>query len=197
MYESILKHVNKHIKLSEKERNYFKSVLVSVQIAKRKKLVQPSTLVKHEYFVVKGCLIGYYLDDNGKKYIIQFAIENWWIGDFDAFYNGVPSKLYIEAIEDAELLAIQYDDLQQLFETVPKFERYFRILVTSGFISLQGRILSSLQNETKVRYLEFCKAYPNIEQRVANYHIANYLGVSAESLSRVRRKLVKNPDFLM
>lgn len=191
MYESILEHVNQHIKLSEKEQDYFKSVLISVQIAKRKKLVQPSTFVKHEYFVVKGCLIGYYLDDNGKKHIIQFAIENWWIGDFDAFYNGVPSKFYIEAIEDAELLAIQYDDLQGLFETVPKFERYFRILVTSGFISLQGRILSSLQNETKVRYLEFCKAYPNIEQRVANYHIANYLGVSAESLSRVRRKSVK------
>jgi len=88
-------------------------------------------------------------------------------------------------------LAIHYDDLQQLFENVPKFERYFRILITNGFISLQRRILSSLQNETKARYLEFCKAYPNIEQRVANYHIANYLGVSAEALSRVRRKLVK------
>jgi len=191
MYDTILKHVNQHITLTETEEAYFKSVLFPVQIKKRKKLVQPSTFVKHEYFVVKGCLIGYYLDDNGKKHIIQFAIENWWIGDFDAFYNGVPSKFYIESIEDSALLAIHYDDLQQLFKTVPKFERYFRILVTSGFISLQGRILSSLQNETTTRYLEFCKAYPSIEQRVANYHIANYLGVSAESLSRVRRKLVE------
>jgi CRP-like cAMP-binding protein len=193
MYETILKHINQHITLSKTEKDYFKSVLVSVKIAKRKKLVQPSTFVKHEYFVVKGCLIGYYLDENGNKHIIQFAIENWWIGDFNAFYNGVPSKFYIEAIEDSQLLAIHYDDLQQLFETVPKFERYFRILVTSGFISLQGRILSSLQNTVEERYLEFCKAYPTIEQRVANYHIANYLGVSAESLSRVRRKSVKKP----
>lgn len=191
MYETILKHINQRITLSEPEQDYFKSVLVPVKISKRKKLVQPSTFVKHEYFVVKGCLIGYYLDDNGNKHILQFAIENWWIGDFDAFYNGVPSKFYIEAIEDSQLLAIHYNDLQQLFEKVPKFERYFRILVTGGFIALQGRILSSLQNTTKERYLEFCKAYPNIEQRVANYHIANYLGVSAESLSRVRRKLVK------
>lgn len=191
MYTAILKHVNAHIILTEKEQDYFKSILFLVEIAKRKKLVQPSTFVKHEYFVIKGCLIGYYLDDAGKKNIIQFAIENWWIGDFDAFYNGVPSKFYIEAIEDSLLLAIHYDDLQQLFEIVPKFERYFRILVTNGFISLQSRILSSLQNETTARYLEFCKAYPNIEQRVANYHIANYLGVSAENLSRVRRKLVK------
>ncbi|MBE0423971.1 MAG: Crp/Fnr family transcriptional regulator [Lutibacter sp.] len=191
MYTTILKHINQHILLTEKEQDYFKSILLPVEIAKRKKLVQPSTFVKHEYFVVKGCLIGYYLDDAGKKNIIQFAIENWWIGDFDAFYNGVPSKFNIEAIEDSTLLAIHYDDLQLLFENVPKFERYFRILVTNGFISLQSRILSSLQNETTARYLEFCKAYPNIEQRVANYHIANYLGVSAESLSRVRRKLVK------
>lgn len=191
MYITILKHINQHIILTEKEQDYFKSILFPVEIAKRKKLVQPSTFVKHEYFVVKGCLIGYYLDDAGKKNIIQFAIENWWIGDFDAFYNGVPSKFYIEAIEDSMLLAIHYDDLQQLFENVPKFERYFRILVTNGFISLQSRILSSLQNETTARYLEFCKSYPNIEQRVANYHIANYLGVSAEALSRVRRKLVK------
>lgn len=191
MFTTILKHVNRHIILTEKEQEYFKSILFPVEIANRKKLVQPSTFVKHEYFVVKGCLIGYYLDETGKKNIIQFAIENWWIGDFDAFYNRVSSKFYIEAIEDSELLAIHYDDLQQLFENVPKFERYFRILVTNGFISLQSRILSSLQNETTVRYLEFCKAYPNIEQRVANYHIANYLGVSAESLSRVRRKLVE------
>jgi CRP-like cAMP-binding protein len=190
MYTTILKHINQHILLTEKEQDYFKSILLPVEIEKRKKLVQPSTFVKHEYFVVKGCLIGYYLDETGKKNIIQFAIENWWIGDFDAFYNGVPSKFYIEAIEDSTLLAIHYDDLQRLFENVPKFERYFRILVTNGFISLQSRILSSLQNETTARYLEFCKAYPNIEQRVANYHIANYLGVSAESLSRVRRKLV-------
>ncbi|MHB1146022.1 MAG: Crp/Fnr family transcriptional regulator [Lutibacter sp.] len=191
MFATILKHVNQHITLTETEEAYFKSVLFTVQINKRKKLVQPSTFVKHEYFVVKGCLIGYYLDDAGKKNIIQFAIENWWIGDFDAFYNGVPSKFYIEAIEDSALLAIHYDDLQHLFETFPKFERYFRILVTGGFVSLQSRILSSLQKETTVRYLEFCKAYPSIEQRVANYHIANYLGVSAESLSRIRRKLVK------
>jgi len=191
MYTTILKHVNQLIILTEKEQDYFKSILFPVEIAIRKKLVQPSRFVKHEYFVVKGCLIGYYLDETGKKNIIQFAIENWWIGDFNAFYNGVPSKFYIEAIEDSSLLAIHYDDLQQLFENVPKFERYFRILVTNGFISLQSRILSSLQNETTARYLEFCKAYPNIEQRVANYHIANYLGVSAESLSRVRRKLVK------
>ncbi|MFT4830765.1 MAG: CRP/FNR family transcriptional regulator [Psychroserpens sp.] len=190
MNNAIIAHVQKYISLSKEELEAFLSVLSVVEVPKRKRLVEPGSYIKNEYFVVKGCLKGYYLDENGDKHIIQFAIENWWIGDFDAFYNHVPSKLHVEAIEDSTLLAITYDDLQELFESTPKFERYFRILVTGAFISLRGRILSTLQNATKERYLEFCKTYPNIERRVANYDIANYLGVSAESLSRIRRQLV-------
>ncbi|MEB8329089.1 Crp/Fnr family transcriptional regulator [Flavobacteriaceae bacterium KMM 6897] len=193
MNDAIIAHVQKYISLTKEELETFISVLSVVEVPKRKRLVEPGSYIKNEYFVVKGCLKGYYLDDNGDKHIIQFAIENWWIGDFDAFYNHVPSKLHVEAIEDSVLLAITYDDLQELFKSTPKFERYFRILVTGAFISLRGRILSTLQKSTKERYLEFCKTYPNIEQRVANYDIANYLGVSAESLSRIRRQLVISP----
>ncbi|MGY8913782.1 MAG: Crp/Fnr family transcriptional regulator [Flavobacteriales bacterium] len=193
MNNAIIAHVEKYISLSKEEMEAFLSVLSVVEVPKRTKLVEPGSYIQNEYFVLKGCLKGYYLDDNGDKHIIQFAIENWWIGDFDAFYNHVPSKLHVEAIEDATLLAITYDDLQQVFESIPKFERYFRILVTGAFISLRGRILSTLQKSTKERYLEFCRTYPNIEQRVANYDIANYLGVSAESLSRIRRHLVISP----
>ncbi|MET7029147.1 Crp/Fnr family transcriptional regulator [Sediminicola luteus] len=193
MNDAIIAHVEKYISLSKEETETFLSFLSVVEVSKRKRLVEPGSYIRNEYFVIKGCLKGYYLDDNGDKHIIQFAIENWWIGDFDAFYNQVPSKLHVEAIEDSTLLAITYDDLQRLFESIPKFERYFRILVTGAFISLRGRILSTLQKSTKERYLEFCKTYPNIEQRVANYDIANYLGVSAQSLSRIRRNLVISP----
>lgn len=193
MNDAIIAHVEKYISLSKEETETFQSFLSVVEVPKRKKLVEPGSYIQNEYFVIKGCLKGYYLDDNGDKHIIQFAIENWWIGDFDAFYNQVPSKLHVEAIEDSTLLAITYDDLQQLFVSIPKFERYFRILVTGAFISLRGRILSTLQKSTKERYLDFCKTYPNIEQRVANYDIANYLGVSAQSLSRIRRYLVISP----
>lgn len=190
MKNAIITHVQKYISPTNEELEAFVSVLTVVEVPKRKRLVEPGSYIQNEFFVVKGCLKGYYLDDKGDKHIIQFAIENWWIGDFDAFYNHVPSKLHVEAIEDSILLAITYDDLQELFETAPKFERYFRILVTGAFISLRGRILSTLQKSTKERYLEFCMTYPNIEQRVANYDIANYLGVSAESLSRIRRQLI-------
>ncbi|TDQ31110.1 Crp/Fnr family transcriptional regulator [Zeaxanthinibacter enoshimensis] len=191
MVNAILAHVNNYISLTQEEEEFFTSLLTTVEINKKTWLVRPGARIEHEYFVVNGCLKAYYLDESGDKHIIQFAIENWWVGDFDAFYNKVDSRLYIEALEDSTLLAISYDDLQQLFERVPKFERYFRLLVTNAFISLRGRVLSSLEKTLKERYLEFCRVYPNIEKRVANYHIANYLGASPESLSRIRRKLVK------
>jgi CRP-like cAMP-binding protein len=182
-------HVQQHITASNIELQQFNKVLNEVSRAKGQFLLKPGTNVKHVYFVVKGCLKAYYISSKGNKYIIQFAVENWWVGDFDAFYNHVPSQLHIEAIEDSELLSINYSNLQKIHKEAPVFERYFRILTTQAFISQSKRILSNLEKNTKERYLEFCTSYPNIEERVANYDIANYLGVTPENLSRVRKKL--------
>jgi CRP-like cAMP-binding protein len=189
MRQSITKHIKKHINPTEIELQLFNTALNEISVSKGTFLLRPGTHVKHEYFVIKGCLKAYYLDDKGNSHIIQFAIEDWWIGDFDAFYNHTPSRLHIEAIEDSKLVSINYDSLQKTYEEAPIFERYFRILTTKAFISLRGRILSTLEKNTKERYLEFCTSYPNIEDRVANYDIANYLGVSPENLSRIRRQL--------
>ncbi|GGK29594.1 cyclic nucleotide-binding protein [Yeosuana aromativorans] len=189
MHEIIVTHLKHYVSPTEQDLKLFLSSLNSISVDKGKFLLQPGTQVKHEYFVVKGCLKAYYLDEKGHKHIIQFAVENWWIGDFDAFYNGVPSRLHIETIENSTLLSINYDRLQELFKQAPVFERYFRLLVTNAFISQRKRILSSLEKDTKERYLEFCESYPSIEDRIPNYDIANYLGVSAENLSRVRSKL--------
>lgn len=189
MYDSITSHLKHYVNPTEQDLQLFQSCLNTISVDKGKFLLQPGTQVKHEYFVVKGCLKAYYLDEKGHKHIVQFAIENWWVGDFDAFYNGVPSRLHIETIEDSTLLSINYERLQQLFKKALIFERYFRLLVTNAFIAQQKRILSSLEKDTKERYLEFCEQYPTIETRIPNYDIANYLGVSAENLSRVRSKL--------
>lgn len=189
MHEVIVTHLKHYVSPTEQDLTLFLSCLNSISVDKGKFLLQPGTQVKHEYFVVNGCLKAYYLDEKGHKHIIQFAIENWWIGDFDAFYNEVPSRLHIETIENSTLLSINYDRLQELFKQVPIFERYFRLLVTNAFISQRKRILSSLEKDTKERYIEFCQSYPSIEDRIPNYDIANYLGVSAENLSRVRSKL--------
>jgi CRP-like cAMP-binding protein len=189
MYRNITSHLRRYVEATDNDIQLLTSMLYRVNLAKRTFLLRPGTNVKHEYFVIRGCLKAYYLDGKGNPHILQFAIENWWVGDFDAFYNHVPSKLHIEAIEDSSLWAINHSDLQNLFVKRPIFERYFRLLVTSAFIAQRKRILSSLVNDTKDRYLDFCRTYPTIENRVPNYQIADYLGVSSESLSRIRRKL--------
>lgn len=189
MYEAITKHIKHHVNPSEIDVQVFHAALNEITVRKGQFLLKPGTHVKHEYFVVKGCLSAYYMDSKGNKSIIQFAIENWWIGDFDAFYNQVPSELYIEAIEDCQLLSIHYESLQNIYAQAPIFERYFRLLITQAFIAQRKRILSTLEKNTQERYLEFCASYPNIKDRVPNYNIANYLGVSPENLSRVRKSL--------
>tara|TARA_R100000935_G_C2811572_1_gene155218 strand:- start:339 stop:926 length:588 start_codon:yes stop_codon:yes gene_type:complete len=187
---NILNHLKKVISLSESEEQEFTSILEEIKVSKKNFIIKPGDLVNSEYYVVSGCLEAYYLDETGDKHIIQFAVEDWWISDFEAFFNKVPAKLYLETIEDVTLLAINRDALEILYSRIPQFERFFRIKTTNAFVSLRKRILSTLQKSGKERYLEFCETYPKIEQRVPNYHIANYLGLKPESLSRIRKEVI-------
>jgi len=184
-------HVLKYVNASEKEIALFSSLVKTEHLKAKSFLLRPGQNVKNEFFVVEGCFKAYYLDDKGARHIIQFAEENWWISDFEGFYTGSSSKLYIEAIEDSIILAITLDNKKKLFHQAPIFERYFRILLTNAFIGVRKRILSSLEKNAKERYLEFCNAYPSIEKRVQSAHIANFLGISPQSLSRIKRNLKK------
>lgn len=186
-HSNILRHLNKVIKLSDIEQQEFVSILSEIKLNKKDLLIQPGELVDSEFYVVKGCLKAYYVDQNGDQHIIQFAIEDWWISDFEAFFKKTPANLYVECIEDSILLGINRDSLELLYQRIPQFERFFRIKTTNAFVSLRSRVLSTLQKSSKERYLEFCETYPKIEQRVANYQIANYLGIKPESLSRIRK----------
>jgi CRP/FNR family transcriptional regulator len=190
IHNNILNHLKKVIALTDSEQQEFTSILEEIRISKKNFLIEPGDLVNSEFYVVSGCLKAYYLDESGDKHIIQFAVEDWWISDFEAFFNKVPAKLYVETIEDSTLLAINREALEILYTRIPKFERFFRIKTTSAFVSLRSRILSTLQKSGKERYLEFCESYPKIEQRVPNYHIANYLGLKPESLSRIRKEVL-------
>ncbi len=191
MFEEIVKHVEEVVQLTESERERFISILTKKKLRKRQFLIQEGDTVKYEYFVAKGCLKAYEVDDNGDEHIIQFAKENWWISDFKAFFEEGKATLNIDCIEESVVYGIEKQDLENLFLDVPKFDRFFRIKLTSAFVALQNRILSSLDKSNGERYLDFQKTYPNLEQRVPNYMIANFLGIKPESLSRIRKSLVK------
>ncbi len=189
MYNQLRQHVAKVIAISDEEMSEFVGLFKEVSIKRKKFLIRPHQRVTTEYYIIHGCLKAYYLDDSGEEHIIQFAVEDWWISDFEAFFSGQLSKLYVEAIEDSLALGIEKEVLETVYMRIPKFERFFRIKTTSAFVSARKRILATLEKSVAQRYLDFCLTYPDIEKRVTNYQIANYLGIQPESLSRIRKHL--------
>ena len=189
MYPQLTAHLLKDIDLTTEEIQEFISVLNYQKLKKKDLLIRPGDQVHQEHYVLKGCLHAYYLDQTGQKQIIQFAVEDWWISDFEAFFDNKPAQLFVECLEETELLSLDKVTLEKLYTRIPKLERFFRIKVTKAFVVLRNRILSSLQKDNKTRYIEFCEQYPNLQSRIADYHIANYLGMTPESLSRLRKTI--------
>ncbi|AXT60783.1 Crp/Fnr family transcriptional regulator [Aquimarina sp. AD10] len=190
MYSEIEQHIAKHIQLTQKEWDRFTSLLIYKKLRKKQYLIQEGDDVQYEYYVIKGCLKAYHIDKDENEHIVQFAVEDWWISDFKAFFKEEKARLTIDCIENTELIGIKKSDLEILFLEIPNLERFFRIKLTNAFVAFQDRILSALEKTSAERYLEFLSTYPNIEQRISNYHIANYLGIKPESLSRLRRQIL-------
>ncbi|MBC8753902.1 Crp/Fnr family transcriptional regulator [Kordia sp. YSTF-M3] len=148
--------------------------------------------VDHQFFVFDGCLRTYLVSKSGKEHTIQFAIKGWWISDYIGYFSETKSVLFIECIEDATLYKISRDDVEEIYTKIPKIEHFIRKKLERSFMSFQKRILANLSQSAKERYLNFTHDYPNIEQHVKNYHIASYLGITTESLSRIRKEISKS-----
>ncbi len=160
-------------------------------VKRRQFILQEGDVCNHSTFVVEGCFKMYMVDPNGKEHNLQFAIENWWIGDVGSFYSEAPSKLYIEALENSMILQAKKEDQLKLFVNYPKFNRIFRVLAENAMVSQQNRILQNISSTAEERYLYFLEKYPQLFNRISNVQIASYLGVTPEFLSTVRKKLVK------
>jgi CRP-like cAMP-binding protein len=188
MFDLILKNVSRHITLTPEEAQYFTSILKKRSLRKRQYLLQAGDISRYECFVNKGCLRTYHVDDKGQEHIVQFAFEEWWTGEMYSFLTGQPSSYNIDALEDSELLLIEKSQWEQLFIEIPKFERLFRMLLQNAFISMQRRITDNMSLTAEERYIKFSKQYPQFEQRLPLRQIASYLGITPESLSRIRAK---------
>lgn len=188
MFESILNNVSRFITLTQEERVIFESLLKVKKLRKHQYLLQEGDLCRYESFINKGCTRSYYVDAKGNEHIGMFGVEDWWIGDLHSFLTESPSRYNIQAEEATELLCLDRPSLEKLYEHVPKFERFFRILIQHAFIAQQERIISSISQSAEERYAEFSRRYPKFEERFPQYQIASYLGITAESLSRIRRQ---------
>lgn len=185
MLKRLKEHIEQIIKLDEKEYESIIPFFKTEKLRKRQFVIQENQPVLNVYFVSKGLLKSGFIDNIGKEHIMQFACNNWWISDFTAFFKQENSTLAIECIEDSELLSISYGNLNNLCAAFPKMEHFFRVKSNFGYIALQQRLLSMMKDSAKDRYEIFCTQYPTIIDRVPKQLIANYLGVSRETLSRL------------
>jgi CRP-like cAMP-binding protein len=187
-YELILKNISRHISLSPAEEKYFLTLLKPRTLRKRQYLLQAGDVCRYESFVTKGCFSAYTVDANGAEHIAMFAIEDWWISDLYSFLTGTPATQHVEALEESEVLQIEKNDLEKLYVEIPKFDRFMRILLQNAFVANQQRILASISQTAEEQYLGFIKKYPTLEQRIAQHQVASYLGITPETISRIRKK---------
>ena len=189
LYENILKNESKCITLTEEEIQIFTGLLTVRKVPKKTLLLQEGEVCQFEGYLQKGCVRIYYLDENGFEVTLAFAVEDWWISDIASFHYHPPSSLYMETLEDSELLVLTPETKETLLVDVPKFERVFRMLVQRRLTVLQNRLIHTMAKPAADRYLEFIALYPTISQRIPQYYIASYLGVSPEFVSIIRKRL--------
>jgi CRP-like cAMP-binding protein len=190
-FETIKKHVARHISLTQEEQEYFVSLLRIIKVRRKQFIVQPDFTCKYKSYVYNGAMRAYLIDKNSNEHTIAFAIEDWWIADFNSYIFQQPATLFVEAMERSTLIQLDYNAEQLLKETIPKFEKFFRIVTERSFAFLQKRMLSVLSLTAEERYEDFMKIYPQIAQRVPQYVLASYLGMSTEYLSKLRNNRVQ------
>lgn len=190
-FSALVSYVNRHIELTKEDMSYYTSLLRIKKVKKKQFIVQPDFICNHRTYILKGAMRAYLIDTDGQEHTVSFGIEDWWILDFNSYIFQQPATLFVEAMEDSTLIQISYADEQKLLETLPKFEKFYRILAQNGYASLQKRILCNISLNATDRYEQFMSKYPLLAARIPQYALATYLGISRELLSKIRNKRVK------
>ena len=186
MFEEFEKYLKEKANLDAEEMNAVRAVSIEKKIRKRQYLHQQGDICHFNCFIVKGCLRMYTVGDDGMEHILRFAIENWWISDRESYNNGDPSNYNIDALENSEIILIDKPDFLHLLMTIPKFKNFVDNLLARSYDAIQNRIIGAISFSTEEKYQNFITRFPDIFNRVPLHMIASYLGVTRETLSRVR-----------
>lgn len=186
MFELLSKRFKKETSISDEEIEFAKTLFLPKKLRKKQYLLQDGDVCKYTAFVEKGLLRTFTIDEKGNDHVLQFSMEGWWVADLYSFYTGEASPYNIEALEDCELLLITEPNYEILLNRIPKLERYFRILIQNNLISTQRRLMDSMSVQAEEKYLKLLKNFPDCLQRIPQHMIASYLGITRETLSRIR-----------
>ncbi len=188
-HKLIIDNVGRFIDLTELEKQKYISLLAEVKVKKKTFLMQAGEITKYEYFITKGCLKVYTLDEDGVPHISMFAVEDYWTGDMASFITKEPSRYFIKATEDSELLGISRANYELLFQEIPKFEKFYRILYQRSLINYIRRSNYGISLTAEERYIEFKRKYPNIINRITQKDLAAYIGITPEFMSKIISKV--------
>ncbi len=191
MYELFFQNFNKKVPLTTSEEEQIKRYLTPKKLRKKQYLLQEGDVCKSIAFIEKGALKAYSVDENGNERIIQFGVEGWVISDLYSFLTSEPATYNIDAIEDAELMLISKSAHEALLQHLPKYETFTRLNITGAYLAMQRRLTSIISSSLEERYVNFTTLYPEIVQRVPQHMIASYMGLTPETLSRVRQKMIR------
>jgi len=187
MFEKLRAFFERDVAITDEQFEFIKTLFVPKKVNKGEFLLREGEMSKYSVFVASGCLRTYTIDNSGKEHILQFSTENWWTGDL-SFRSNAPAQCFIEALEDSEIFLTEIDSIQKLTEYIPGLATFYEAALQKSAAAKNQRIVSSLSATAEERYNDFLKKYPSLIQRVPQRMIASYLGISPETLSRIRKK---------
>jgi CRP-like cAMP-binding protein len=190
MTNKISNYIDKFVKLNDEEKKIFANSFKEVKVKKRQFIVQPNFTAKYRHYVLKGAFRAYVVADEGQDHTISFAIDDWWITDYNSYILQQPATMFVVALEDSIILQIDFNQEQELKKSNHKFETFFRILAEKAVSFQQRRIISNLTQTAEERYENFISKYPHIVQRLPQYALASYLGMTTQYLSKLRNVAV-------
>lgn len=187
----ILQNIEKHVSLTPDEQQLFLSKVEIHHYKAKDILLNSGEICKYSYFVNSGILRSFNINDNIVEYVLSFASEGWWMGDMYSLLSQKPGNLFIEVIEDAEVVFLSKDNQEQLYAEIPKLERFFRILIENSLVANQERLMDNLSLSAETRYEKFQKRYPKLTHRIPQKQIASYIGVTPEFFSKMKSRLLR------
>jgi len=189
--QPLLQHLKQYIQLTEAEEQIIIDHLIPRTFKRGEFLTKEGEINRYTNYIVSGATRVYYIDQAGQEHVIQLGMKNWWTSDFSSFITQTKGILYTEALEKTEVLSFSYEHLQEVYRQVPAMERFFRLLIQKAYAAFQRRVLESLSMDAEQRYLAFRDMYPDMDQHLSQKHIASYLGMSAEFLSKIKKRIVE------
>ena len=187
----ILDNIAKHVSLTPEEQSLFLSKTETHPYKVKTILLNVGEVCKHSYFVNSGILRSFNINDNIVEHVLSFSCSGWWMSDMYSYFSQKPGQLFIEVLEDAEVVSLSKENQDQLYLEIPKLERFFRILIENSLVANQQRLMDNLSLSAEERFEKFCTKYGTLVHKIPQKQIASFIGVTPEFFSKMKARLLK------